>query len=183
VRVTSCDPIYEFAATDIRQRIDDTSRAVLEQTRTNAHEFAWTSIRSVDELYRVRMRAMDTFLADYPAGRAAGRYVAAALPTLPFDDASFDLALSSHFLFLYTAQLGDAFHRRALREMCRVAREVRIFPLLALGGQPSPLVDLVAHEFNLGGLFVSIEKVDYEFQRGGNQMMRITRGASAARTA
>jgi ubiquinone/menaquinone biosynthesis C-methylase UbiE len=93
---------------------------------------------------------LNDFLDDYPAGRAHGRYIDAELPDLPFSDLSFDIALCSHFLFLYTTQLGDSFHRRAIREMCRVAREVRIFPLLALGAVPSPLVEPMAAEF--GGL-------------------------------
>ena len=57
--------------------------------------------------------------------------------------------------------------------MCRVANEVRIFPLLALGGQPSPLVEVISDEWERNGFDVSIEPVQYEFQRGGNTMMRI----------
>ena len=174
IRVTSCDPIYAFDPEQLRQRIDETAADVLAQTRRNAHEFVWTSIASVEELETVRMRAMETFLRDYTSGRAEGRYVDASLPALPFADDECDLALSSHFLFLYTAQLGEAFHRQAVREMCRVARDVRIFPLLALGGQPSPLVDIVIDETRSLGCTVSVEPVPYEFQRGGNQMMRIS---------
>lgn len=59
--------------------------------------------------------------------------------------------------------------------MCRVAKEVRIFPLLTLGAVPSPLVEPVASEFTGDGFDVSIEDVPYEFERGGNQMMRIRR--------
>ncbi len=176
VRVTSCDPIYQFDAAQLRQRINETAEGVLEQMRRNADEFVWTSIPSVEALRDTRMAAMHTFLADFPAGKADGRYVDAALPTLPFADDAFDLALSSHFLFLYTVQLGDDVHRQAIREMCRVAREVRIFPLLALGGAPSPLVDLAVQELTADGFTVSIDVVAYEFQRGANQMLRIRRG-------
>jgi hypothetical protein len=181
VRVTSCDPVYQFDAAQIRARVDETARDVLAQTRQNAHEFVWTSIESVEALEAVRMEAMETFLRDYPAGKREGRYVDARLPTLPFADAAFDLALSSHFLFLYSSQLGEQFHVRAVREMCRVAREVRIFPLLALGGTLSPLVDVVARDLRLRGYETAIEDVPYEFQRGGNQMLRIR--ASARRPA
>jgi hypothetical protein len=172
-RVISCDPIYRYDAEQLRQRIAATSGEILEQTRKNADEFVWTTITSVEELGRVRLAAMNDFLDDYAAGKRDGRYLDAELPTLPFADASFDLALSSHFLFLYTTQLGEAFHRAAILEMCRVAREVRIFPLLALGAVPSPLVERVADELRSQRFVVSIEDVDYEFQRGGNQMMRI----------
>ena len=112
------------------------------------------------------MAAMQEFLDDYEPGKAQGRYVESELPALPFDDASFDLALCSHFLFLYTTQLGEAFHRSAIREMCRVAGEVRIFPLLALGGSRSPFVDQSVDDLRASGYDVSIEGVPYEFQRG-----------------
>jgi len=173
--VVSCDPLYRYGADQLRQRIAATYDEILKQTRKNAHEFVWTIIRSPEELGQTRMAAMNAFLSDYEAGRLEGRYVDAELPNLPFGDVAFDLALSSHFLFLYTAQLGEAFHRAALREMCRVATEVRVFPLLALGGAPSPLVGPLAEELREQGVSVSIESVPYEFQRGANKMMRIRR--------
>ena len=173
--VISCDPIYRFDVDQLRERIASTYDDILEQTRRNAGEFVWRSIRSVEELGAVRLDAMNEFLDDYPAGRTQGRYLDAELPALPFPDQSFDLALCSHFLFLYTVQLGEAFHRDAIVEMCRVAGEVRLFPLLALGTTRSPLVDVLRDELGRQGFAVSIDDVAYEFQRGGNQMMRIRR--------
>jgi len=175
-RVVSCDPIYRWGTAQIEERIAATYDPILEQTRRNAEEFVWgEGIGSVEELGRVRMRAMRAFLDDFEGGKAAGRYIEAELPTLPLSDGAFDLALSSHFLFLYSSQLGESFHRAAIREMCRVAAEVRIFPLLALGGQPSPFVEASASELRDAGFQVVLERVLYEFQRGGNQMMRIRR--------
>jgi hypothetical protein len=171
--VISCDPIYRLETATIRDRIAATYDTILEQTRRNAEEFVWDSIQSVEELGRVRMAAMQDFLDDYGPGKEDGRYVDAELPTLPFADTVFDLALCSHFIFLYTSQLGEAFHRSAIREMCRVAAEVRIFPLLALGGCQSPYVDTTLDELRDSGYDVSIEDVPYEFQRGGNRMMRL----------
>jgi SAM-dependent methyltransferase len=151
---------------------------MLEQTRQNADDFVWTAIRSVEELGELRMAAMSEFLEDFPRGKAEGRYIDAELPALPFADDSFDLAVCSHFLFLYSTQLGAAFHRSAIREMCRVAAEVRIFPLLRLGGERSPFVDENVDALRDSGFDVSLERVPYEFQRGGNQMMRIRRPPS-----
>jgi hypothetical protein len=119
------------------------------------------------------MTAMQEFLDDYGPGKAQGRYVDAELPTLPFADTTFDLALCSHFLFLYASQLDESFHRSAIREMCRIAAEVRIFPLLALGGGQSPYVAGTVGELRDSGFDVTIETVPYEFRRGGNRMMRI----------
>ena len=45
-----------------------------------------------------------------------------------FADREFDLALCSHLLFLYSEQLTADFHLASIRELCRVAGEVRVFP-------------------------------------------------------
>ena len=170
--VVSVDPLYRWDATEIRGRIDATRERILDEARRNAAQFVWSSIRSVDELGRVRTAAMEEFLDDYPDGRAQGRYVDGALPDLPFADASLELALCSHFLFLYSQQHDAAFHRAAIVEMCRVAGEARVFPLLALDGGRSPHVDPVAADLRARGYTISIESVSYEFQRGGNEMLR-----------
>jgi hypothetical protein len=171
--VVSIDPVYTFDGTQIQARIASTCETILEQTRRNAHEFVWEAIGSVEELGRVRMAAMQAFLDDYPVGGAEGRYVAARLPGLPFADRSFDLALCSHLLFLYSRQLDQPFHVAASAELCRVADEVRIFPLMALGGEPSPHVEPVAVALRSRGFDVSFEKVPYEFQKGADRMMRV----------
>ena len=115
--VVSCDPLYGADSSQIRQRIEATFDEVLDQTRRNADEFVWESITSVDELAVLRKSAMEAFLADYDQGKAAGRYVEGELPALPFPNRSFDIAVCSHFLFLYSDQLGEAFHLEAVHEM------------------------------------------------------------------
>jgi SAM-dependent methyltransferase len=172
--VVSCDPLYRFETPQIRQRISETYAEIIEETRRNAGEFVWrTGISTVEELGRVRMAAMETFLGDYDAGKASGRYIDGELPALPFADGAFDLALCSHFLFLYSRHLDEAFHRAAVRELCRVAAETRIFPLLALGGKRSPFVDACVADLVGLGYEARIETVPYEFQRGGNHMLRV----------
>ncbi len=81
---------------------------------------------------------MDRFLADFPPGLAEDRYRTDELPHLAFGDGEFDLALCSHFLFLYSDHLTAGFHVAAIREMCRVAGEARVFPLLGAYGAPPP---------------------------------------------
>ena len=159
--------------TEIESRLEATYARVLDETRRNADGFVWTTIPSVEELGRVRMAAMRTFLDDFAARTREGRYVAAALPALPLAPANFDLVLCSHFLFLYSTHLSEDFHRTAILEMCRVAPEVRVFPLLALDGARSTHVAPVTKALGDSGYVVTIEKVQYEFQRGGNEMIRV----------
>jgi hypothetical protein len=175
-RVVSCDPIYRFSTEDIRHRIEQSYETILAETRRNAAEFIWDEgIPDVETLGELRMGAMQRFLADYDEGRTAGRYLEGQLPTLPFEDGAFDLSLCSHFLFLYSEHLPEDFHIQSLRELLRVSREVRVFPLLELGATPSRHLVSAAAKLTEDGHAVSIETVPYEFQRGGNQMMKVVK--------
>ncbi len=172
-RVVSCDPIYSFTRQQLSSRIEQACSEIIEQTEKNIGNFIWTSITSIEELRKIRMSAMELFLADYDDGKTQRRYIDAELPNLPFSDSAFDIALCSHFLFLYSDRLSQEFHRQSIEQLCRVAREVRIFPLIDLDLMPSPYVLPIACHLEEEGFEVSIERVDYEFQRGGNKMLRI----------
>jgi SAM-dependent methyltransferase len=178
-RVVSLDPLYQLSADEIRARISETYAEIMDQTRKNKHEFTWTTIKSLDELEHLRRAAMEEFLLDYPLGVIQERYVEGELPRLPFADRSFDLALCSHLLFLYSEQLSEDFHVESIKEICRVASEARIFPLTELGAKPSRHLQAVRTRLAADGHAVTVETVPYEFQRGGNEMMRIKAVASA----
>jgi hypothetical protein len=176
--VVSCDPIYEYSKQQIEERFEAIYPQMLMELEQNADDFVWNYIRSPQDLGNRRRAAMQIFLEDYEAGKSEGRYHAESLPWLSFSDREFDVALSSHFLFLYSDHLSLEFHRESIQEMLRVAREVRIFPLLKVGGEPSQHVQVLADELRTEGYSVTCRKIDYEFQRGGNHMMHIFRPAS-----
>lgn len=172
-KVISIDPLYQFSARGIERRIQDVRDGIMIQVRNHANDFVWNSIKSVDELESKRMRAMNLFLKDFNNGLECGRYLNAALPELPFVKQQFSLALCSHLLFLYSHHLTFDFHLAAVHELCRVANEVRIFPLLDLDGVESEHLQRIIETLQRKNLEVDIVTVDYEFQRGGNQMMKI----------
>lgn len=171
--IISVDPIYYFSADRIMQKISETYDDIIDQTRKNRDQFVWQEIGSVEELGRVRMSAMEKFLKDFPKGMMQKRYIPGELPSLPFGNKEFDLALCSHFLFLYTDNLSLEFHLRALEELCRVSNEVRIFPLLDVNASRSTYVDTVIDFLREEKRDVEEVKVAYEFQRGGNTMLNI----------
>ncbi len=174
--VISCDPIYEFSAEEIRQRGENSYETVISQLQTIRDGFVWNHFRDPDHLGRARKAAMSHFLEDFEKGKAEGRYVTASLPRLPFEDGQFDLALCSHLLFLYSERLSLDFHRASIEELLRAASEVRIFPLLSLDRRPSPHLDPLVTYLSDKGWTMQVLPVPYEFQRGGNQMLRIGRG-------
>lgn len=173
-KVVSCDPVYQFTASEIYQRIQDTYQTIIDGAQATRDNFVWQDIQSPAQLGQIRMAAMRQFLEDFPLGIQQGRYVTDELPVLSFNTGQFDLALCSHFLFTYSDQLGADFHQTSILEMCRVAKEVRIFPLLVnFSTETSPLLQPVMKELQQRGYKVEIKQVPYEFQKGGNKLLRI----------
>ncbi|MGN6474679.1 MAG: class I SAM-dependent methyltransferase [Mycobacteriales bacterium] len=174
-RVVAVDPVYEGSAEWLARH------AVEEAVRGNRHTasaldaFVWTFFTDISDHLERRTAAARRFGADLAASPSS--YVAASLPRLPFRDASFDLVLSSHLLFLYADRLAEGFHVAAACELARVARrEVRLFPLISDSGEDTTaLVDAVCGAVAEQGFTASIRPSPYEFQKGGDRMLVIAR--------
>ncbi len=162
-RVISVDPIYAFSCEEIRQRVEVVRATMIDQVRRQPEQFVWDFIRSPEHLEEARLAAMERFLTDF-GPETRDRYINASLPVLPQGD--FDLALCSHFLFLYSDHLNAEFHIDSIQAMLSAADEVRIFPVTGLAGQKSPHLDLVQRAFQ-----TELRTVPYEFLRGANQML------------
>lgn len=171
--LTSIDPIYQFDGTEIKQRFDAVVDNIIEQIIATPNNWVWSYHQNPQELKASRIKALEIFLQDYQSGKQAGRYIAQELPHLDFADQSYELALCSHFLFLYSAQCDCDFHVAAIQEMLRVSPEVRIFPLLTLMQETSPYLDFVIDKFSNLGYSPTIVQVPYELQPGANQMLVI----------
>src|ERR1035437_1065886 len=170
--VVSIDPVYQFSTNDLKLIIKETKDVVIEQTKNNLQNFVWEKIKTINELEQMRLSAMDNFLQDFEKGKKECRYINHEMPNkTDFDNLTFDLGLSSHFLILYS-QLGLDFHISSLTEMLRVAKEIRIFLILNLDAKKSELLDNLINYFEKD-FIVNIEKVDYEFQKSGNKMLAI----------
>lgn len=170
--VTSFDPLYQFSKKQISNRINETRDIVIKQTKENISNFIWKNIKSIKELEEIRMNAMNMFLKDFENGKDEGRYIPHELPNkTDIEDGYYDIALSSHFLILYS-QLGLDFHIKSIDEMLRIAKEVRIFPILDLDAKESNLLSSLIDNYK-EKFIVSIEETTYEFQKGGNKMLMI----------
>jgi len=176
-RVVSVDPLYAEPLEEIRHRLKHGLAEILPQVKANPGNYVWNYYSSPESLEAARITACDDFAADFEQGRRNGRYLPARLPSLPFPDDSFDIALCSHFLFLYSGQpaFDKDFHLHSVAELCRVAPDVRLFPLLSLRNERSAFVDDALLWASSQGLTSDIMATNYEVQPGGNQCLRITR--------
>ncbi len=174
-RIHSCDPLYAFEGQEIRDRFYAVLDNIMAQIENTPNDWIWSYHDSPAALRKHRIEVAGRFYADYPAGKQAGRYTVGELPRLAYKDDSYDLSLSSHFLFLYSEQLDTEFHIEAIAEMLRISPEARIFPLVTLAQDKSPHLEPVMAHSQAKGYRCQIKTVDYELQPGGNEMLVLHR--------
>lgn len=156
-RVVAVDPHYGARPDALAVLARADHARVAAQMRAKPELFRPTpeGFPAMENAVAARRAAAERFLADYEDGFVVGRYVGAALPRLPFADASFDLVLCGHLLFLHAGLFGADFHRAALRELARVVRpggEVRLHPLCGGDGRDHPMLPELLAELAAGGV-------------------------------
>lgn len=172
--VTACDPTYTRQADELGAlSLEDLDRG-RDYHQDNPDEYVWTFFTDAEDYYEQRARASRLFTADRNAN--PDRYVAASLPDLPFADGQFDLVTMSHLLFSYLDRLDRQFHVDSITELMRVAREARIFPLVPMGHADNPALPPIREDLHKLGFTTTVRAVNYEFQRGGTEMLVVTRG-------
>ena len=72
---------------------------------------------------------------------------------------------------LYT-QLGFDFHIKAIGEMLRVCKEVRIFPVVDLDANQADMISDIIDEFK-EEYDVELKVTNYQFQKNANKMLVI----------
>ena len=172
-KVVSADPVYQFSSEQIRSRIEELYPEIMEQMSKTAKNYVWSNIKSVSDLGKIRMYAMNKFLLDFSSA-PEGRYINSSLPDLPFESLQFDLALCSHYLFLYSDQVSENEHLAAITELCRVAKEIRVYPLIALDGTKSKHLEAVKGLLKDLNRTVLFKTTNYEFQKGATEMLVAT---------
>ncbi len=175
--VVAADPIYCLSPGSIAAEFEPTASRMLEGMQKAHDRFRWDHYGSPENVIERRREALAAFIADFQSPARAGHYVAASLPELPFQLETFDLVLCANLLFLYSEELDLDLHLASLREMLRVGREVRVFPLLDMDGRPSVHLEASVRALQASE-HVELVPVPFEFRRGDSRMLRLTRLAS-----
>ena len=173
IEAKGVDVIYGFDKDSIESQGIKSIEKIYEDT-------SWMDANKMDfykskENHRFqRESALKAFISDYNKEN----YMLAKLPNLPFENDSFDVIVSSHLLFVYDDRFDYEFHKNSILEMLRIAKEVRIFPLVDFkNGRAneeknfSPFVYRLLEE--LSNFKCEILKTDFEFQPRANFYLKI----------
>lgn len=172
-KIVSCDPLFVLDKDTLSSKSIMIFADMANQVKEEQHRFDFSRSGSYDNLVAERQQGMKQFFADYEDGKEQQRYLGITDYHLPFNDFTFDFALSSHYLF---ADLDDQtvdFHLSVIRELARVAKEVRIFPLIDREGNPSEFLGPVLLGLQKENYGVEVREVDFHLHQTGNAMLRV----------
>jgi hypothetical protein len=169
----SCDPLFTLDKATFTSKAALIFADMAEKVRLEQEKYDFSRYGNIDGLIEKRRAGMTVFFADYLAGKKEKRYLPIHDIALPFPDFYFDLALSSHYLFGEMENQDLAFHLQVLKELARVAKEVRVFPLIDRDGEPSKFLGPVLLGLQKDNYGVEVRSVNYHLQPKGNAMLRI----------
>jgi hypothetical protein len=95
----------------------------------------------------------------------------AELPKLPYGNNAFDLALCTDLIFYH--HMSNEEMLSIIRELARVAAEVRIFPLLDTHGKVSDELGPLLLQLQKNNYGVEVRQVPYHTSSGANAMLRV----------
>lgn len=175
IKAKGVDILYQFNLENIKQQGLKSIDKIYEDVSW-MDGFNFEFYKSIKNHKKHRAEALERFCKDFNKKD----YHYSKLPKLQFKNNEFDLLLSSHLLFVYDDRFDYEFHKNSILEMLRVAKEIRIFPLVDFQNKHkqkeknfSPYVYKIIEE--LEDYKCEIQKVNFEFQPRANYMLRITK--------
>ncbi len=174
-KINSVDPLYIFSGQEIKRRFYTVIDDIIKQVENTPNDWVWSYHKSPQDLRKNREKVIALFCDDYEIGKQEHRYQIGQLPRLKYDKNQYELGIVSHFLFLYSTHFDQEFHINSIDEILRICCEVRIFPLITLQNKISPYLQFIITYLENKGYKCKLEKVSYQLQRGGNQMLIITK--------
>ncbi|MFW9989516.1 MAG: hypothetical protein ACFFC3_12750 [Candidatus Odinarchaeota archaeon] len=173
IKVTAMDPIYDYNSSSLELKCSKDLDLIIEELNGVEYLYIWEIFRSKNDLKKHREKAYKEFIKHYRDNKG-GLYISEKMPKTIFKSNQFDIIISSHLLFLYDHIFDYNFHKNTIKEMLRIcSKEVRIFPLVNLYGKRSPFLSRILDDDNFLDYKKSIEKVKYQFIRGGNEFLRM----------
>ena len=168
-KVVSADPYYNLPPLDMSKHADDIIQRLATQLHHYADRIQGEGEKTLENILNAWNQYAQLFVTDYSQGQLEGRYQAAGLPTLPFEHFQFQLALCPDLLFRGENESPE----QVINELCRVAHEVRVFPLLDDEGEVASELGPVMLKFQETNYGVEVREVPYRLQKGSNAMLRI----------
>ena len=170
-QITSADHFYLDEKDATQQRAEQLFERQKRKLLSNRDYFLQHDINP-DQLLIKWKNTIDHFIEDYQQGYRNGRYIKVASSPFPFEAHQFDIALCSALCF-YEENNGHLSEADILRELLRVSKEVRIFPLLNEEGEVDEIWGPVMLYLQNNHFGQEVKAISFDEHNEENAMLRI----------
>lgn len=174
--ITALDLLYDEKPGDLEIKCREHLNMLVDALRDLEDHFLWGYFKDLADLKKQRERVCKEFAEDYRFNNKIN-YIKGDLTQMPLKDNTFSLVLCSHLLFIYDHRLSYEFHLESIIEMLRVAREVRVYPLVKGESKISEYLKPLTEKINHIADF-ELVPVSYRFRKGGYEMLKIIKKES-----
>jgi hypothetical protein len=161
--MVSADPSYQLSP---------------EEMRAHAYQILQTGIQNLDpnqdhsSLIAKWRVSVETFLSDYTLGKKEGRYKVLNHPPFHQLEHSFELLLCTDYLF-NSAQSLTLSVQNIMDELCKLANEIRIFPLPNLQSVVAAELGPIMLSLQNRNFGVEVRGVEYPERKDANAVLRV----------
>lgn len=170
--IKACDPIYQMNITDLKKLAKASIDKLNQEYKANKSKFTLNTA-DFEKFIEQRINNINIFFSEFEVNKNNNLYTLDSLPSLSFEDEKFDLALVNYYFFSYSEILGLDYIVAGLKELIRVANEVRIFPLVNHSGEYSDAVPMVLGKLQENDLGAEIKEVEFGLWQSENAMMKV----------
>lgn len=174
--IQSCDPWFSQDIAAMQQRFTQHLQQQIQHMETHPERFNFDKYGGMDTFIAKRQQGFQQFFKDYLNGYRQGRYQPLRDGHLPFSNSSFDIAVCSNFLFADVPEQGLSFQLTWIKELARVANDIRIYPLTDQQGHVSELLGPILLQLQQDGFQVVIQEVPFRLVPNSKAMLKLSAG-------
>ncbi len=164
--IVSFDALYELSPAKINDRVDAWCLDLVQQGLACDSELSQAYCADLAERSR-------QFSQDVQSDQAQGHYLSQWQDIDKLSDSSFSCVVAPYYFFHSVAGSLDD-HIDVINVLCRVATELRIFPLLAESGKAPEQLGPLMLALQQQNLALEVVTVDGEMPYGSGAMLRVT---------
>lgn len=173
--VTTCSDVYGSDKETLQAKAYKEMKQAIDCIKSNPGRFNSSVIDTPEKYQRFLEDNLKIFFKHYDEAKTRKLYSSEALPEIAFSSHQFDLALCPNFIFNGNPAFSEDFQLNCIKELCRVAHECRIFPILDADGKMPTYITALRDRLAEIGFDTSVETVAYGLLRKGSSMLKVNK--------
>lgn len=168
--VIAFDPLYRLPLNELKAVFEQAKRDLCTKIHIQLKYDQWAHYFTLQEIQEMQEENIATFFEHFE--KEKNYYCSDNLLDLPFEDQTFDLALCANFLCDTNYSPDFMGFINNIKTLARIAKEVRVFPLLDKDHEVSSYLPPFVADFQKDYI-LDIQEVPFDLQQNATEVLSI----------